>query len=202
MAAAAGIEMSPCRLLHENGRAHFMTKRFDRTQNKRHHMQTLCAISHLDYKQVGTHSYHQLFQAAQSLGLGDHAMEQTLLRMVFNVLAVNNDDHTKNFSFLLREGGRWELAPAYDITHAFKLDSKWVKEHQMSVNGKFDKITRADVRAVSDRFDLLAAVPDAIDKARAAVARWRVFAASSDIDADEAKVIADQMLARDQTFFA
>jgi serine/threonine-protein kinase HipA len=202
MVSAAGIEMSPCRLLRENGRAHFMTKRFDRTENERHHMQTLCAISHLDYKQVGTHNYNQLFQTAQSLGLGDRAMVQILLRMVFNVLAVNNDDHTKNFSFLLREGGRWELAPAYDITHAFKLDSKWVKEHQMSVNGKFDKITRSDVRAVADRFDLLAALPEVTDKVRAAVARWQDLATSNDVDRGETELIEAQMLARQKTFFA
>lgn len=200
MATAAGIEMSPCRLLQENGRAHFMTKRFDRTGNERHHMQTLCAISHLDYKQVGTHSYNQLFQAAQSLGLGAVAMDQILRRMVFNVLAVNNDDHTKNFSFLLREGGRWEFAPAYDITHAFRPDSQWVKAHQMSINGKFDNITRADVREVAERFDVLAGLPDAIDKVRTAVADWQNFANRNGVDQDEVRLIQRQMVEREKIF--
>lgn len=176
MAKAARINMSECRLLQENGRAHFMTKRFDRDGNQRHHMQTLCAISHLDFKQVGTHSYNQLFQAAKALKLGRLAMVQTLRRMVFNVLAVNNDDHTKNFSFLLREGSAWELAPAYDITHAFKPDSEWVKEHQMSVNGKFDKITLTDARVVAERFELLADFGTVIAEVKAAVERWDEFA--------------------------
>lgn len=202
MATAAGIDMSPCRLLRENGRAHFMTRRFDRTGNQRHHMQTLCAISHLDYKQVGTHSYNQLFLAARSLGLGADAMAQILRRMVFNVLAVNNDDHTKNFSFLLREGGRWELAPAYDITHAFKSDSKWVKEHQMSINGKFDRIARADVRAVAERFDLLAELPGVIDGVRKAVAGWEAFAGESGVDGDEMALIRGQMNERERIFTA
>lgn len=202
MADAAGIDMARCRLLRENGRAHFMTQRFDREGNQRHHMQTLCAMSHLDYKQVATHSYNQLFQTARELHLGRDAMEQILRRMIFNVLSVNNDDHSKNFSFRLREDGPWELAPAYDITHAFRPDSEWVREHQMSVNGKFDRITRADVRAVAERFDLLAALPDAIEDARAALSQWADFAKREEIDTDEIKLIAEHMEQRRQIFFA
>lgn len=200
MAVAAGVDMSECRLLRENGRAHFMTKRFDRTGNGRHHMQTLCAISQLDYKQVGTHSYLQLFQAAQSLGLGRAAMAQILRRMVLNVLGVNNDDHTKNFSFLLREGGRWELAPAYDITHAYRADSEWVARHQMAINGKFDNITRDDVRQVAERFDLLAEMPDAIAQVSDAVAKWRSFALDAEVDPDEAGGIESDMAGRAKIF--
>lgn len=185
MARAADIDMSPCELLEENGRAHFMTRRFDRTGNTRHHMQTLCAMAHLDYKQVATHSYNQLFQAAGALNLGREAMAQILRRMVFNVLAVNNDDHTKNFSFLLREGGRWELAPAYDVTFAFNPDNVWIKNHLMSVNGKFSNITRADVREVAERFDLLAELPETIDSISKAVARWPEFAARARVDPAE-----------------
>lgn len=201
MAVAAGIEMAPCRLLLENNRAHFMTKRFDRIGNQRHHMQTLCAMSHLDFKQVGTHSYNQLFQAAQSIKLGRQAMVQILRRMVFNVLAVNNDDHTKNFSFLLCQGGLWELAPAYDITHAFKPDSKWVKEHQMSINGKFDRITQADVRAVADRFGLLGEVAEAIEAVRTAVSMWGTTAKEAGVDPVEIKQIAEHMTRRQMAFF-
>lgn len=200
MATAAGVDMSECRLLRENGRAHFMTKRFDRAGNSRHHMQTLCAISHLDYKQVGTHSYIQLFQAAQSLGLGRAAMAQILRRMVLNVLGVNNDDHTKNFSFLLREGGKWELAPAYDITHAYRADSEWVAQHQMSINRKFDNITRGDVRQVAERFDLLAEMPDAIDQVRDAVAKWKSFSLDAEVDPGEAGSIESDMAGRAKIF--
>lgn len=200
MASQAGVVMSPCRLLMENGRAHFMTQRFDRTGHQRHHMQTLCAIAHLDFKQVGTHSYNQLFQAAISLKLGREAMAQILRRMIFNVLAVNNDDHTKNFSFLMREGRPWELAPAYDITHAFRPDSPWVSQHQMSINGRFDGITKADVRTVAERFDLLAELPDAIEAARACVARWPQHATDAGVDDEEQGLIAQQIRDRVQTF--
>lgn len=202
MAAAAGIDMAPCRLLLENGRAHFMTKRFDRDGNARIHMQTLCAISHLDFKQVGTHSYNQLFQAANALQLGREAMGQILRRMVFNVLAVNNDDHTKNVSFLLREGGAWELAPAYDITHAFKPDSEWVREHQMSINGKFDGITLADVREVADRFGLMAEMKPAIDGVRSAVRDWAQFARQAGVAPDETDTIAGHIANRALVFSA
>ncbi len=200
MATAAGVAMSACRLLQENGRAHFMTRRFDREDNQRHHMQTLCALSHLDYKQVGTHSYNQLFQTAQSLGLGRDAMSQILRRMLFNVLGVNNDDHTKNFSFLLRQGGRWELAPAYDITHAYRAGSEWVARHQMSINGKFDQITRADVRVVAERFDLLAELPEAIAQVSDAVGSWREVAHQTGIDPTEIDLIEGDMLARAKIF--
>jgi serine/threonine-protein kinase HipA len=200
LAKAAGVEMSACRLLRENGRAHFMTRRFDRAGNERHHMQTLCALSHLDYKQVGTHSYNQLFQAAQSLSLGREAMAQILRRMVLNVLGVNNDDHTKNFSFLMRQGGPWELAPAYDITHAYRPGSKWVAEHQMSINGKFDNITRADVRTVAERFDLLAELPDAIENVRDAVAQWPALAKAAEIDPVEIETIHSHMVERAKIF--
>jgi len=202
MARAADIDMSPCRLLRENGRAHFMTRRFDRSGDERHHLQTLCAISHLDYKQVATHSYNQLFQAASDLKLERAAMVQILRRMVLNVLAVNNDDHTKNFSFLLRQGEQWELAPAYDITHAFRADSEWVREHQMSINGKFDRITRADVRAVAERFGLLADMPDAIDKVRQAVSQWDEFADEAGIAPDEVGMIGTHMADRQKIFLA
>ena len=202
MATAAGIDMSPCRLLHENGRAHFMTRRFDRTGSQRHHMQTLCALSHLDYKQVATHSYNQLFQTAHTLGLGRAAMVQILRRMVFNVLAANNDDHTKNFSFLMREDGPWELAPAYDITHAYRPDSEWVKAHQMSINGKFDRITTVDARVVAERLDLLADLSPVIDSVRSAVGRWREFAAQAQVAADETRTIESHLQARATTFRA
>jgi serine/threonine-protein kinase HipA len=175
MATQAGIVMSECRLLEESGRAHFMTRRFDRDvvngRTIKHHVQTLCALNDLDFKQRATHAYAQLFMVVAQLGLGDDAISQIFRRMALNVMARNCDDHTKNFSFILRQGGNWELAPAYDVTHAYNPKGEWTFQHLMSVNGKFKDITRADLLAEADRFgvrrpnDLLAEV-------RAAVENW------------------------------
>ena len=112
MAVSAGIRMTPCRLLEENGRSHFMTKRFDRDGNEKHHLQTLCAMAHLDFNSKATHDYSQLFHVILQLNLGPDAMDQAFRRMVFNVMAANCDDYTKNFSFILRKNGVWELSPA------------------------------------------------------------------------------------------
>ena len=175
MAQKAGIEMSPCRLLEENGRAHFMTRRFDREvaagKTIKHHVQTLCAMEHLDFKQRGTHSYAQLFMAVARLGLGDAALEQVFRRMVFNVMARNCDDHTKNFAFRLRQGGSWELAPAYDVIHAYNPKGKWTYQHLMSVNGKFNEITRQDILVEADRFGVPRA-KDVLTDVRAVLESW------------------------------
>src|ERR1035438_8982575 len=129
MALAAGIEMEPCRLLEENDRAHFMTRRFDREvvdgETVKHHLQTLCAMDQLDFKQRATHSYSQLFMVIARLKLGDAATGQAFRRMAFNVMARNCDDHTKNFTFRLKQGAAWELAPAYDLTHAYNPRGAW-----------------------------------------------------------------------------
>jgi serine/threonine-protein kinase HipA len=179
MATQAGIKMSQCHLLEENGRAHFMTRRFDREVAKgrtiKHHQQTLCALSHLDFKQRGTHAYAQLFMAVSQLGLGDDAISQVFRRMAFNVMARNCDDHTKNFSFMLKEGGSWELAPAYDMTYAYNPKGEWTYQHLMSVNGKFKDITRTDLLAEADRFGVRRA-NDLIADVRAAVENWVTYA--------------------------
>lgn len=179
MAEAANIRMSACRLLEEGGRAHFMTRRFDREiadgQTIKHHVQTLCAMSHLDYKQRATHAYAQLFMAIAQLKLGDEANGQAFRRMAFNVMAKNCDDHTKNFAFRLKHGGTWELAPAYDVTHAYNPKSEWTYQHLMSVNGKFSGITRADLLAEADRFGVRRP-QDALKDVRAALDRWTEFA--------------------------
>ena len=179
MAKQAGIEMSSCRLLEENDRAHFMTRRFDRDvvngATIKHHIQTLCAMDHLDFKQRGTHTYAQLFMVVSRLELGDAAIGQVFRRMSFNVMARNRDDHTKNFAFRLKQNEDWELAPAYDITHAYNPKGEWTYQHLMSVNGKFNDITRDDLLQDADRFgvrrpkDLLADV-------RAALENWPSFA--------------------------
>jgi serine/threonine-protein kinase HipA len=195
MAKQAGIEMSECRLLEENGRAHFMTRRFDREvvngATIKHHMQTLCAMDHLDFKQRGTHAYSQLLIAIAKLRLGDAALDQAYRRMAFNVMARNCDDHTKNFAFRLKQGGSWELAPAYDMTHAYNPKGQWTYQHLMSVNGKFKDITRADLLVESDRFS----VPrpnQVLDEVRAALGGWAGFAKKAGLkDSSSERVAAD-----------
>lgn len=176
MARAAGITMSDCRLLEENGRAHFMTRRFDREDGLvKHHIQTLCAMAHLDYKKKETNAYAQLYLAIGALGLGYDAMEEAFRRMVFNVMARNCDDHTKNFSFRLREGQQWELAPAYDITFAHNPAGEWTHQHLMSVNGKFKDIALSDLLLEADRFGVGSA-KRVIAQVRQAVSTWPALA--------------------------
>lgn len=180
MATRAGIAMEPCRLMLEGGRAHFMTRRFDRDGNRKHHIQSLCALQHLDYNQRATHAYEQYFLLIQKFGMGDDAMQQAFRRMAFNVMARNCDDHTKNFSFRLKEGGNWELAPAYDVTHAHNPESLWTAQHLMAVNGKFDGISRSDLLSVSDRF----LIPDAkgiLNEVRSVVGGWPEHAAEAGV---------------------
>ncbi|HEY4928439.1 MAG TPA: type II toxin-antitoxin system HipA family toxin [Acidimicrobiales bacterium] len=172
MAAAAGITMMECRLFEEGRRAHFMTRRFDRTPDgAKIHVQSLCALAHLDLRQSGVHDYAQLFVQMEQLGLGAEARAEAFRRMVFNVAAANCDDHTKNFSFLLPEGDRWQLAPAYDVTHAHNPASQWTRQHLMAVNGATVVIERNDVMSVADRFE----VPGAariMEQVLAAVDDW------------------------------
>jgi serine/threonine-protein kinase HipA len=188
MATAAGMAMAPCRLLEENGRAHFMTRRFDRQGNRKHHLQSLCAMAHLDYKQKASHDYSQLLQTIRRLSLDYGALEEAFRRMAFNVMAANCDDHTKNISFLLREGGRWELAPAYDVTFAFNPGGEWTWQHLMAVNGKFAEITRADLLAVAERFGIGTA-PKVLQQVREVVASWPDFAAKAGVNPVETKRI-------------
>jgi serine/threonine-protein kinase HipA len=189
MADAAGVTMMPCRLMEENGRAHFMTRRFDRDGNRKIHVQSLCAMQHMNYRQRATHAYESLFLTAVNLDLGDEALQQLFLRMAFNVAARNQDDHTKNFAFLLREGEPWDLAPAYDLTYAFNPKGEWTRHHLMSVNGQFDGIHRKDLLAVSDQFG----VPHAaklLERVNAAVARWKEFADQASLPGRETSFIA------------
>lgn len=149
MARACGIDMMPSTLLEENGRAHFMTRRFDRESGDiKHHVQTLCAIAHFDFNQTNSFSYEQLFQTMRELKCTYAEAEQMFRRMVFNVLARNCDDHTKNFAFLLKKDGHWQLAPAYDLCHAYKPGNQWVSQHALSINGKRNEITGRDLLEV------------------------------------------------------
>ena len=175
MALEAGIEMMPCRLLEENGRAHFMTRRFDREDGRKHHVQTLCAMAHLDYNLREANSYEQLFDTARKLGLGTEAMAELFRRTVFNVAARNCDDHTKNFAFMLREGGQWELTPAYDVTHAYNPKGVWTYQHLMSVGGQFKDITRAGLLKLAMEFGVSGS-REQVARVAEAVSRWPRFA--------------------------
>ena len=191
MARAAGIAMSPSRLLEENRRAHFMTKRFDRDGNTKHHVQTLCAMAHLDYRQKATHDVGQLFLTMDRLKLDYLAKEEAFRRTAFNVMAANCDDHTKNVSFLLREGSAWELAPAYDVVYAHNPRGEWIYQHLMSVNGKFTDIVRDDLVAVADRFGI-GTGPRVLKEVSAAVKSWPSRAKQAKVSARETKRIQDQ----------
>lgn len=184
MALAAGITMSPCLLLEDGVRAHFMTKRFDREGNAKHHLQTLGAIASMDLKQKAVHSYNELFIAIDQLRLGYAAKEEAFRRMAFNVIAANCDDHTKNIAFLLRKGGVWELAPAYDLTFAHDLESRWNDQHFLSVNGKFKDILHEDLFAVAERFHIGTA-PDVVRKVSSAIAFWKEFASEAKLPSDD-----------------
>ena len=184
MALAAGLEMSECRLFEENGRSHFMTRRFDRTdEGKKIFMQSLCGIAHMDFNQAGAYGYEQAMDVAQRLGLGSDALEQLFQRMVFNVMARNQDDHTKNIAFLMNKRGEWKLAPAYDIIYSYNPSGAWTRHHQMSVNGKHDDFERADFDAVAKRFNILknGGVEQVLEKTTAALARWPTFAAEAGV---------------------
>lgn len=139
MAKDAGINMSDCRLFHENGRSHFMTKRFDRNERgEKLHMQSLCGLAHMDFNQAGRYSYEQAIQVMRQLGLTQDEMEQQVLRAMFNVVGRNQDDHTKNIAFLMNPLGEWRLSPAFDVTFAYDPAGVWTNQHQMSINGKRD----------------------------------------------------------------
>jgi serine/threonine-protein kinase HipA len=182
MAKAAGIEMMECRLYEENGRAHFMTKRFDREYgDKKHHIQTLCAMQHYDFNQITSFSYEQLFQTMRLLKLPYPQAEQLYRRMVFNVIARNCDDHTKNFSFRLKENGVWELSPAYDVCFAYRPDSDWVSQHNLSINGKRTYITKEDLLTVGKSMSIKKA-NNIIQQIDAAVKKWYEFAEAARVD--------------------
>jgi serine/threonine-protein kinase HipA len=181
MADAAGIAMEPCHLLVENGRAHFMTRRFDRrADGTKVHVQTLCALDHLDFNLPDTHSYAQYLDVVDRLGLGPDSLEQAFRRVAFNVAAVNRDDHTKNLSFRCDEAGRWSLAPAYDVNHAYNPHGRWTQRHQMSVNGKFDGIVRSDLLELADRF-LVPSPAGVLAEVLDAVAGWPRFARAAEV---------------------
>ena len=145
MAKRAGIDMNECRLFTEGGRSHFMTKRFDRREGRKLHMQTLAALAHIDYNTPRLCSYEMTASYMKRIGLGLKSLEQFYRRMVFNVLAVNRDDHVKNVSFLMDRNGEWSLSPAYDVTFSYNASNIWLRAHQMTINNKMEGIEQEDL---------------------------------------------------------
>lgn len=183
MATAAGINMMECRLLEENNRAHFMTRRFDREgNNTKKHIQSFCAMAHYDFNQVGVYSYEQLFETMRALLLPYTDAEQLYRRMVFNVMARNCDDHTKNFAFIMDTHGKWRLSPAYDVCYAYRPGSTWVSQHAMSINGKRQNISKNDLLALAKMQNIKKA-ESIITEVRDVVAQWSQFAAQVQVDA-------------------
>jgi serine/threonine-protein kinase HipA len=183
MAKAAGIEMTDCRLLEENGRAHFMTRRFDRLPDGgKLHMHTLGGIAHFDYNMAGAYGYEQALQVIRQLGLGMDALLEQVRRMVFNVIARNQDDHVKNIAFLMDKRGHWQLSPAYDLIHSYNPDGAWTSRHQMTIHGKRDHFTRTDIEACAES----AGVPKVwtrkiIEEVNEAVRKWADYAEQAEV---------------------
>lgn len=171
LAKACGIKMIECSLIEENGRAHFLTKRFDRENGKKIHMQTLCGIAHFDYRLHRVYSYEQAFNVMRALRLSYSEAQEMFRRMVFNVVVRNQDDHTKNISFLMDESGKWRLSPAYDMGYAYNPNGRWTATHQMSINGKFDEITREDLLVFAQQNNIKEAA-DIIDETCEVVSHW------------------------------
>ena len=179
MAKDCGINMTESRLLEEGASAHFMTKRFDRTDNgKKLHTQTLCAIAHFD--RDGRYSYEQAFQVMRQLHLPYPEMEQMYRRMVFNVVARNHDDHTKNHSFIMDSKGEWKLAPAYDLCYSYSPSGKWTSQHQMSLNNKRDEYTRFDLISVAKNVGIKNA-NQIIEQIVDTVSMWNKYASEADV---------------------
>ncbi len=181
MALQAGITMTECRLFEETGRAHFMIKRFDRdAKGEKIHLQSLCALAHFDFNSAGAYSYEQALSAAQQLGLGYDALEQMYRRMVFNVVARNQDDHTKNIAFLLDKSGQWSLSPAFDVTWAYNPSGPWTSSHQMTINGKRDGFLKEDLLAPAKLFGIKHASA-ILTQVSAALSEWPAFAEQSGV---------------------
>lgn len=184
MAVTAGIEMSECRLLNEGERAHFMTRRFDRPDGGgKLHLQSLCALAHFDFNEPGQWSYEQAFQVMRELRLPYGDAEQQFRRLVFNVMARNQDDHTKNIAFVMDRTGQWRLSPAFDVTYAFNPSGNWTARHQMSVGGKREGITADDLLTLAGEMNIRHA-GEVIAEVRSAVEEWPAFADQAGVAED------------------
>lgn len=183
MATDAGITMKDCRLFEENGRRHFMTRRFDRLENGgKLHMQSLCAMAHYDFNMAGAYAYEQALLVIRQLGLPMQAVEEQFRRMVFNVIARNQDDHVKNIAFLMDKSGNWSLSPAFDLTFSYNPLGQWTGRHQMTINGKRDNFTLDDLEACAKTASMKRGraktiVNDVIET----VSRWRDYADEAEV---------------------
>lgn len=192
MARAAGITMSECMLLEEGARKHFMTRRFDRTHDgQKLHMQSLGALAHFDFNVAGAHSYEEAAQVMRLIGLGQEEVAQLYRRMVFNVMARNQDDHVKNIAFLMDRSGQWSLAPAFDMTYAYQPGGPWTGSHQMRINGKRDGITRDDLLACARHMSMRERTAEGIiTEVSDAVTQWSHFAQRAGVPEQQADAIA------------
>jgi len=180
MARAAGIAMADCQLLEENGRGHFMTKRFDRLDGDKLHMQSLCGMAHFEFNDVGIHSYEQVFSTMRKLRLSKAEALQQYRRMLFNIIARNQDDHTKNIAFLMDKAGKWALSPAFDVTYSHNPAGRWTNKHQMSAAGKRDGFTRADLIGIGESISL--PKPESVmDEIMHVVSQWTAFATEAGV---------------------
>lgn len=189
MAVAAGIDMAPCRLHHEGGRHHFMTRRFDRTETgKKLHMQSLAALRHFDYDDPASYSYEQAMETIRLISSAPAAdLEQQFLRAAFNVIARNQDDHVKNIAFLMTPDGSWRLSPAYDITYAWNPQGKYTGRQQMSLNGKRDDFTADDIAALARTADIKPRrMRTLLEQIRDSVNRWTEFAREAGVESERA----------------
>ncbi len=175
-----GINMSECSLIEENGRAHFLTKRFDRKNGTKIHMQTLCAVAHYDYRLLRVYSYEQAFNVMRSLRLPYSQAQEMFRRVVFNVIVRNQDDHTKNISFLMDKAGHWSLSPAYDMGFAYNPIGGWTSQHQMSINGKFTNINRKDLMELAKSNNIKDA-NEIIDRISTVAGQWGQIARECDV---------------------
>jgi len=194
MAVDAGIEMTACQLLEEHGRAHFMTRRFDRTpDNQKYHVQSFCALQHFDFNEVNAYSYEQLFETMRILGLPYPEAEQLYRRMVFNVMSRNCDDHTKNFAFIMNSEGEWKLSPAFDVCHAYRPESIWVSQHALSINGKRKNINKEDLLEIGKSMNIKKA-KDIIVQVVEVVGNWNMYAEKVNVEEKLQKAIAKTLI--------
>jgi serine/threonine-protein kinase HipA len=184
MAKDAGIVMSECRLFEEGGRRHFMSRRFDRLDSgEKLHMQSLCALAHYDYNLAGAYAYEQALLVMRQLGLPMDSIEQQFRRMVFNVIARNQDDHVKNIAFLMDKRGRWSLSPAFDMTYSFNPAGAWTASHQMTLNGKRDDFSLADFKACAMAASMKRGRAERIvDEVSRVVSRWPEYADAAGVE--------------------
>lgn len=199
MAREAGIRMTPCRLLEESGRAHFMTQRFDRTDTSRKiHYASLFGLNHMSYTGPGNHrhSYEDYFHVIDQLDIGIDSKREAFARMCFNVLGCNRDDHVKNFGFLMQPDGQWDTSPAFDVTYAHNPGfAAWTRTQQLSVNGRRENITQDDLITTGRNCNVgtLPKLKSIISRVREAIGHWPHHANQAGLDPEKSEAI-QQML--------